>query len=842
MVLGIRKKTDEAVVSETTAEADAIDAAPTATGSDYVADSGIEELKKFRKTHQWDWNLDYDQIEAVNRVVDSGDVEKEANFEHALLEEDSPYFEVRAAVRNYDEYVPLYRTTISTDLRPLKYGIANNTARDLPANTIRAWFIGLVATTIVSAVNLLFSLRNPSIIIQVYVVQLLSYPVGVAMAKILPNHQFNTFGIKWNLNPGPFNFKEHAIIVMMANVSVQGGSAYATDVLLAQEVFYKQKFGWGFQMLLVITTQCLGFGMAGIVRRFLVWPAAMIWPQTLANTTLMYTLHDHSRSNPAETNGWSIGRYKYFLIVLAGSFTWYWFPGWIAQGLSYFNFIVWIWPNSLIVNQLFGNINGFGLIPITFDWTIITGFVTSPLPYPFFAIVNTLIGVIIFFLIAGLGIKYTGAYYSDYLPISSTSAFDNTGAVYNVSRVLTPQLTLDVEAYKSYSPLFLGTFFTLCYGVSFGALSCVIVHTMIFHGREIIERAKLARNQDADVHLKMMRKYADTPDWWYYAWFLVLFALALVTVLVWDTHFTWWAMFVAMGLALFFLVPIGMIQGITNLQIGLNVITEFIVGYMLPGRPIAMMLFKTYGYITMSQALYFLQDMKLGHYLKIPPRVTFACQCVACVWSCIVQVAVFNWALGTIPNICSDDQPNHYTCPNAGVFYTASVIWGVIGPARAFGAGALYSAMQYYWLMGAILPIITYYAAKRWPSSPVRYIHWPVIFSGNGLIPPATVYIYLCWGTVGIIFNGILKRRFKGWWGKYNYITSAGLDTGLYISTLVIFFALILPQKVNPPQWFMNPRADGNTTANNAFNNLDTNGAAIKSSVAPGHTFGPSSW
>ncbi|RFU29829.1 hypothetical protein B7463_g6494, partial [Scytalidium lignicola] len=815
MVLGFRKKTDEPVVSETAAiDADMIGEVTNASGSE--VESRLDQLKKFKATHQWDWNLDYDQIEAVNRVVDSGDLEKEANFEHALLEEDSPYFEVRAAVRNYDE--------------------------DMPANTFRAWFIGMIATTIVSGVNLLFSLRNPSINIYVYVVQLLAYPIGVGMAKTLPTHQFNTFGYRWSFNPGPFNFKEHAVIVMMANVSIQGGVAYATDVLLAQEVFYGQKFGWGFQMLLVITTQCLGFGMAGIVRRFLVWPAAMIWPQTLANCTLMYTLHDHTPSDPAETNGWSIGRYKYFLFVMLGSFIWYWFPGWIAQGLTYFDFIVWIWPNSLIVNQIFGNQTGFGLIPITFDWTTMTAWVGSPLPYPMFSIVNTTIGVVLFFLISGLGVKYTGAYYSDYLPISSTHAFDNTGGTYNVSRVLTPQLTLDVDAYKAYSPLFLGTFFTLCYGVSFGGLSAVIVHTIIFHGKEIMERAKLARNQDADVHLKMMRKYVDTPDWWYYIWFLVLFALSLVTVLHWDTHLTWWAMFVAMGLAIFFLVPVGMIQGITNTQIGLNVITEFMVGYMLPGKPIAMMLFKTYGYITMSQALYFLQDMKLGHYLKVPPRVTFACQVSACVWSCIVQVAVFNWAMGNIPNICSPDQPDNYTCPGASVFYTASVVWGVIGPARLFGAGAMYSAMQYYWLMGALLPIITYYAAKRWPSSAIRYLHWPVIFSGNGQIPPATVYIYLCWGVVGMFFNGILKRRYRGWWAKYNYITSAGLDTGLYICTILIFFALVLPKKVNPPQWFMNPPVNGDTTANNAWNNLDSFGSAIKSTLPPGETFGPSTW
>jgi len=101
---------------------------------------------------------------------------------------------------------------------------------------------------------------------------------------------------------------------------------------------------------------------------------------------------------------------------------------------------------------------------------------------------------------------------------------------YNTSRILTPELTLDVAKYKAYSPLFLGTFFTLCYGLAFASLSSIIVHTAIFHGQEIWQRGKLARNQDADVHLKMMRKYRDTPDWWYYGLFIILFMMSLVTV------------------------------------------------------------------------------------------------------------------------------------------------------------------------------------------------------------------------------------------------------------------------------------------------------------------------
>ena len=41
-----------------------------------------------------------------------------------------------------------------------------------------------------------------------------------------------------------------------------------------------------------------------------------------------------------------------------------------------------------------------------------------------------------------------------------------------------------------------------------------------------------------------------------------------------------------------YVIPIGMIQAITNQQIGLNVITELIVGYALPGKPVALMMFK----------------------------------------------------------------------------------------------------------------------------------------------------------------------------------------------------------------------------------------------------------
>ncbi|KAL3614714.1 hypothetical protein CASFOL_041471 [Castilleja foliolosa] len=55
---------------------------------------------------------------------------------------------------------------------------------------------------------------------------------------------------------------------------------------------------------------------------------------------------------------------------------------------------------------------------------------------------------------------------------------------------------------------------------------------------------------------------------------------------------------------------------------------NMVISYIYPGRPLANVSFKTYGYISMSQALGFLSDFKLGHYMKIPPKSMFIAQLV----------------------------------------------------------------------------------------------------------------------------------------------------------------------------------------------------------------------
>lgn len=64
------------------------------------------ELKTFQIEHKWDPNLPAADRLAVDEALVVDDIEKKAAVEVHLLEEDSPYPEVRAAVRNYDEDVP----------------------------------------------------------------------------------------------------------------------------------------------------------------------------------------------------------------------------------------------------------------------------------------------------------------------------------------------------------------------------------------------------------------------------------------------------------------------------------------------------------------------------------------------------------------------------------------------------------------------------------------------------------------------------------------------------------------------------------------------------------------
>jgi hypothetical protein len=121
------------------------------------------------------------------------------------------------------------------------------------------------------------------------IAQIVCLPLGQGLAAILSTKKFNTFGYIWSLNPGPFSIKEHVCISAMVGSTDIG--VYSNAVTLTRHFFYGQATPMGFQILLALGTQLLGFCLGGLLRQFVVWPSSMIWPSVLGNCAFFNTLH-----------------------------------------------------------------------------------------------------------------------------------------------------------------------------------------------------------------------------------------------------------------------------------------------------------------------------------------------------------------------------------------------------------------------------------------------------------------------------------------------------------------------------------------------------------------------
>ncbi|GAA5917002.1 hypothetical protein JCM6882_001299 [Rhodosporidiobolus microsporus] len=722
-------------------------------------------------------------------------------------EEDSPYPEVRASVSNIDD-------------------------PEMPVLTFRSWTIGLLFCIVIAALNCFFNLRYPAPLITPIITQVLSYPFGKLLARFLPIASWRTpqwtrrFGVPElvSINPGPFNIKEHTVLVIMANIST--APAFAVNFSLMSDKYYGIAQGVGFDILLVLTTQLLGFGAAGLCRRFLVWPAAMIWPQNLVFCTLLNTLHAEDEDQEKGPS-----RFRFFIYVISGAFIWYWIPGYLFVALSAFSWVCWIKPNNVVVNQLFGVSSGLGMGLFTFDWSQIA-YLNSPLVVPWWAEVNIFCGfALAFWLIAPI-MYYTNVWNSAYLPISTSSVFDRFGAPYNTSAVVNAgSASLNETAYHEYSPLFLPITYATTYGLAFMLSTSAIVHTALYHGKNIWMRVMRAQKSE-DVHMKLMKNYPEVPDWWYLITLVVSLALTIVAVACWDTQMPVWAVIVSILLALVYLIPGGFIYAMTSTQITINLMSQLIAGYITPEQPLANALFKTYAMQSLGQSLSFVQDLKLGHYMKIPPRATFIVQLVSAAVTCFVQVGVKRWLVSVVPDLCDARQEALLTCPNVRVMYSSSVVWGLIGPARQFAPGKMYNPILYWLLAGAILPILTWLLARRYPNSWVSHINVPVALAGAVFMPPATGINFSSWFLVGFIFQYIMRHRHFRWWSKFNFVLSAGMDAGTVLSGIMIFLCLYLPKNGTIAlNWW------GNTVYTET---LDWQGVSYK--TPPPEGFGPTTW
>ncbi|KAF5181908.1 Oligopeptide transporter [Thalictrum thalictroides] len=220
-------------------------------------------------------------------------------------------------------------------------------------------------------------------------------------------------------------------------------------------------------------------------------------------------------------------------------------------------------------------------------------------------------------------------------------------------------------------------------------------------------------------------------------------SLVLRTILNDQVQLQWWGLLVASVIALLFTFPISIITATMNQTPGLNMITEYLMGIVRPGKPLTNVCFKTYGYISMGQAVSFLSDFKLGHYMKIPPRSMFLFQDLA-------------------------------------------------GPKTMFGSLGNYSALNWFFL-GAMIPpattlnynawlvigvIFNYYVfryRKQWWQK-YNYILSAAMDAGVAIIG---VIVYFTLSNNGINLT---------WWGEYCDLASCRTAKGIVVDSCPVHY------------------------------------------------------
>ncbi|KAF9507706.1 hypothetical protein BS47DRAFT_1351209 [Hydnum rufescens UP504] len=670
----------------------------------------------------------------------------------------------------------------------------------LPTLTFRVVLLGSLMCVLNSAISQLFYFKSNAPSFSAYFVILVTHPAGKWLAKILPDRIINVHKWTFSLNPGAWSIKEHLLVVVFAQ---SGGSAYAADIITIQRLYYKQNIGVLSGITLLLTTQLIGFGLSGFLQPILVRPLSMVFPRNLVYVTLFSSLNLKGK----ETRD----RLKIFKIAFVACFIYQTFPTVLFPTLNSLALLCLINNDNFVLRTLGSGFQGFGILNFSFDWNSIGS--VGPFFTPWWAQLNFFAGLIgMMFVITPI------AYFSNIWnaksfpsPIS-TGLFNSSYQRFDVLSILNDDFTLNEEAWQLAQPLLLTPSFAYAYALGFAALTSAVVHVLLWHFEDIKNAISTASKGDYDdnIHNQLMRVYPTVPAWWYFSLFGVTLLAAVILIETAPLQLPAWALLLAIFVAMAFLVPVGIIRAVSETQIGLNIITELVAGFLIPGKPIANVVFKCYGYMAMSQALDLTADLKLSVYMKVPPRHMFITQISGAALGCVVNYFTLNSVISAKQDFLDgtvEDPTGQWTGRSPSTFYSASVIWGLVGPARFFVGK--YSILYLGFLAGAVLPVIPWLLHKRCPKLGLDKISIPIIVYAAAL-PPLIPTNIIITGFATAYFSQVYLRRHHGaFFEKYNYVLSAALDAGTSVNALVIYIALtIVLGGWEAPHWWLNSAQD----------------------------------
>ncbi|KAF9137761.1 hypothetical protein BGX30_009926 [Mortierella sp. GBA39] len=486
--------------------------------------------------------------------------------------------------------------------------------------------------------------------------------------------------------PGPFNIKEHALIGIA--VSAASITAYAIDILTAMDLFVKHRMG----------------ALAGVLRKYLVSPAEMVWWGKLVHVVFYNAIHNTDEFKMKMVRGWSY--------------------------MKFFRVDFWAMFSSMAGG-------GVGIMSLSFDWTIIGGYT---LWLPVTTQLNQFSGIFLSYwvIVPTIRMKNILSARTFGRPLTP-SLFHSDGEPFDITPYLNDDFSLNDDKYNASAPVTMTPMYALAFMYYFIARTGCITHILCFHGADIWRTWKQSCNSvDEDIHVRMVKDYPEVLQIWYAAFYIVMIGLSCMVCEVYGLQLPYWGLLFGLAMGWILSFPMCAMTVIAGAGPGVNVISELVCGFMFPRKPLANMTFKCYAYMAAWQCKELLSDLKLGVYMKIPPRSMFAAQ----LWGTVIG-GMFNYVTMTLIinakreylDGTTNDPNGLWTGLGAQIMWGSALIYGALGPHRMFSPKGNYHSIYWGFFIGTIIPIIQWELSKKFPKIKWSLFNITVFAGGMSAFP-----------------------------------------------------------------------------------------------------------
>ncbi|KAK9252371.1 OPT oligopeptide transporter protein-domain-containing protein [Lipomyces tetrasporus] len=155
---------------------------------------------------------------------------------------------------------------------------------------------------------------------------------------------------------------------------------------------------------------------------------------------------------------------------------------------------------------------------------------------------------------------------------------------------------------------------------------------------------------------------------------------------------------------------------------------------------------------------------------------------IAAIVQTSVTISAIDFLYVAIPDLCSLTQPQRFYCRSPRNFFIDAIMFGVIGPDRIFNS--LYPELKWCFLIGFVVALVFWIMRRKYTAA-LRYVH-PVLLILNYNLSHYTPGL-----VTSFVFMYYIRRHYFGWWSKYNYVLTSGLNTaGVAFSALFILLTL----------------------------------------------------